>query len=44
MRIEFFEQDRDNVITNKVTVRIEETVALPVFGSNYFIKGATSLT
>lgn len=41
MRIEFFEQDRDNVITNKVTVRIEETVALPVYGSNYFVKGST---
>lgn len=39
MRIEFFEQDGDNVKNNKVTIRIEETVALPVYGSNYFIKG-----
>lgn len=39
MRIEFFEQDGDNVRTNKVTVRIEETVALPVYGSTYFVKG-----
>lgn len=40
MRIEFFEQDADNVTKNKVTVRIEETVALPVYGDNYFIKGS----
>jgi HK97 family phage major capsid protein len=39
MRIEFFEQDADNVTKNKITARIEETVAFPVFGSNYFIKG-----
>lgn len=39
MRIEFFEQDADNVTKNKVTARIEETVAFPVFGDNYFIKG-----
>jgi capsid protein len=39
MRIEFFEQDADNVTKNKVTVRIEETVAFPVYGSDYFIKG-----
>ena len=43
MRIEFFEQDGDNVRTNKVTVRIEETVALPVFGSTYFIKGTHTI-
>lgn len=42
MRLEFFEQDADNVQKNKVTIRIEETVALPVFGSNYFIKGVTA--
>lgn len=42
MRIEFFEQDDTNVQTNQVTVRIEGTEALPVFGSTYFIKGATS--
>jgi HK97 family phage major capsid protein len=40
MRIEFFEQDSDNVTKNKVTVRIEESVALPVYGGDYFIKGA----
>lgn len=40
MRLEFFEQDADNVTKNKITVRIEEDVCLPVFGSNYFIKGA----
>ena len=39
IRIEFFEQDGDNVRTNKITVRIEETVAFPVFGSDYFIYG-----
>jgi HK97 family phage major capsid protein len=39
MRIEFFEQDGTNVRENKVTVRIEETVAFPVFGDNYFIYG-----
>lgn len=40
MRIEFFEQDSTNVRENKITVRIEETVALPVYGDNYFIKGS----
>jgi HK97 family phage major capsid protein len=40
MRIEFFEQDGTNVRENKITVRIEETVALPVYGSDYFIKGS----
>lgn len=39
MRIEFFEQDGDNVRTNKITVRIEETIAFPVYGDNYFIVG-----
>ena len=39
MRIEFFEQDSTNVRENKVTVRIEETIALPVYGSDFFIKG-----
>jgi hypothetical protein len=39
MRIEFFEQDGDNVQKNKVTIRIEESVALPVYGANYFVKG-----
>lgn len=39
IRLEFFEQDGTNVRENKFTVRIEETVALPVYGSDYFIKG-----
>lgn len=42
MRIEFFDQDRDNVITNKVTVRVEGNYALPVYGPDYFIKGTTA--
>lgn len=43
MKIEFFEQDGNNVRTNQVTVRIEETVALPVYGPDYFIKGTSAL-
>jgi HK97 family phage major capsid protein len=39
MRIEFFEQDGDNVKNNKITVRIEESVAFPIYGDNYFIVG-----
>jgi uncharacterized protein YutD len=39
MRLEFFYEDSTNVRENKVTVRLEETVALPVFGADYFIKG-----
>lgn len=39
MRIEFFEQDADNVTKNKVTIRIEETACLPVYGSDYFMQG-----
>ena len=39
MRIEFFEQDSDNVTKNKITVRIEETATLPVYGPDFFIKG-----
>lgn len=42
MRIEFFEQDGTNVRENKVTIRIEESVALPVYGSTYFIKGTSA--
>ena len=44
MRIEFFEQDGTNVRTNQVTVRVEETIALPVYGSDYFIKGSSKPT
>jgi len=43
MQIEMFAQDGTNVRTNQVTVRIEETIAMPVYGSNYFIKGSSSL-
>lgn len=39
IRIEFFEQDGTNVRENKVTVRIEETVAFPVYGPKYFVFG-----
>lgn len=39
IRIEFFEQDGTNVRENKVTVRIEETVAFPVYGAEFFIFG-----
>lgn len=42
MRIEFFEQDATNVRTNQVTVRIEETISLPVYGDNYFVKGSSA--
>lgn len=44
MRLEFFYEDGTNVRENKVTVRLEETVALPVFGSTYFIKGTQDVT
>jgi HK97 family phage major capsid protein len=38
-RIEFFREDGTNVRENKVTVRIEEEIAFPVFGGDYFIYG-----
>lgn len=38
-RIEFFREDGTNVRENKVTVRIEEEIAFPIFGSDYFIFG-----
>ena len=38
-RVEFFYEDGTNVQSNQVTVRIEERVALPVYGSDYFILG-----
>jgi HK97 family phage major capsid protein len=40
MRIEFFEQDGTNVRENKITVRIEETIAFPVYGSTFFVVGS----
>lgn len=42
VRIEFFEQDSTNVRENKITVRIEETIAFPVYGDNFFIVGNAS--
>ncbi len=39
VKIEIFEQDGTNVQQNKLTVRIEERVAFPVYGDNYFIYG-----
>jgi HK97 family phage major capsid protein len=39
MKLEFFEQDSDNVTKNKITARIEETIAFPVYGNDYFVKG-----
>lgn len=44
IRIEFFEQDADNVTKNKITARIEGNYALPVYGSDYFIKGNSTLS
>lgn len=37
VNIGFFEQDQDNVITNQVTVRIEERYALPIHNPNAFV-------
>lgn len=37
--LQFFEQDEDNVQKNMVTVRIEETIALPIYGNDYFFVG-----
>jgi UDP-N-acetylenolpyruvoylglucosamine reductase len=38
-KVEFFFEDSDNVRKNKVTVRIEERVAFPIYGDNYFLVG-----
>lgn len=38
-RVEFFVQDGTNVRENKVTVRVEERIAFPIYGDNYFIYG-----
>lgn len=43
-RVEFFMEDGINVRENKVTVRIEERIALPIYGSDYFIYGDFSLS
>lgn len=37
--VEMFYEDGTNVRENKVTVRVEERVAFPVFGDNYFVYG-----
>ena len=37
VRVEFFYQDNDNVRKNNVTVRVEERIAFPIFGSNFFV-------
>lgn len=38
-RVEFFYEDGINVRENMVTVRVEERMALPIYGDNYFIYG-----
>ena len=38
-KVEFFYEDGTNVRENKVTVRVEERVAFPVYGNDYFILG-----
>ena len=40
MQLRFFDQNKDNVEKNMMTVRIEERVALPKFYENAFIYGA----
>ena len=37
--IEIFEQDRDNVALNLITVRCEERIALVIYDQNAFVKG-----
>jgi HK97 family phage major capsid protein len=37
--VQFFEQDRDNVITNQITIRIEHRIALPITNPNAFVYG-----
>jgi HK97 family phage major capsid protein len=36
IRVEFFYEDGTNVQQNKVTVRVEERVAFPIYGDTYF--------
>lgn len=38
-KVQFFYEDNVNVRQNKVTVRVEERIAFPVYGSDYFILG-----
>src|SRR5699024_1142468 len=44
IRTEIFPQDGTNVPENKATVRIEEDVAVPIYGDNYYIVGDTVAT
>lgn len=37
--VEFFDQDANNVTTNKITVRIEGRVALAIYRAEAFVKG-----
>ena len=38
-RVEIFYEDGNNVRRNQVTVRVEERIAFPIFGADYFIYG-----
>lgn len=38
-KVEFFYEDKDNVTKNQVTVRVEERIAFPIYGNDYFIYG-----
>lgn len=38
-KVQFFYEDGTNAQQNKVTVRVEERIALPVYGNDYFILG-----
>lgn len=40
IRMEFFNQHASLAATNQIMIRIEETVALPVYGANYRILGS----
>lgn len=46
LTIEFFDQDRDNVQKNLITIRVEERHALPIFRPDAFVYGtfATAIT
>lgn len=39
VKVEIFTEDGTNVQQNKLTVRVEERVAFPIYGDNYFIYG-----
>jgi HK97 family phage major capsid protein len=38
-RVEFFREDGINIRENMITVRVEERIAFPIYGDNYFIYG-----